>query len=214
MAADTRLRIGIDLDNTLACYERLFADLARERGLLSARATPSRVELRNRLRREGHEEIWTQMQGEAYGPRMRDAEPFAGALDFVARCREAGGQVFIVSHRTRRPYRGKRHDLHAAATDWLERHDFIGRRGSGLRRANVFLEPTWQRKLGRIAALRCTHFIDDLREILEHERFPAAAVPILFDPAGAAKRDVKVTRARSWSDIAALILESPGRERS
>jgi hypothetical protein len=205
VAADGGLRIGIDLDNTLACYESLFADLARERGLLSARAAPSRVELRNRLRREGQEEAWTEMQGEAYGPRMRDAEPFAGAVEFVARCIEGGAKVFIVSHRSRHPYRGKRHDLHAAANDWLARHRFVGRGGVGLTRRNVFLEPEWQRKLARISTLGCTHFIDDLREILEHERFPQSVVPILFDPTGASKRQARIARADSWSDVATLI---------
>ena len=36
-----RLRIGIDLDNTLVCYERLFAELAREHGLPATAANRS-----------------------------------------------------------------------------------------------------------------------------------------------------------------------------
>jgi len=33
--------------------------------------------------------------------------------------------VFIISHRTRHPFIGEPHDLHAAALSWLERQGFF-----------------------------------------------------------------------------------------
>jgi hypothetical protein len=212
VAPEKHLRIGIDLDNTLACYDRVFVALARERGLLAPGGTPpSRIELRQRLRREGREDLWTEMQGVAYGPRMAEVEPFAGVVDFVARCADLGAQVFIISHRTRYPYRGEPHDLHAAARAWLERQGFIGHNDSAIAAADVFLELDRRRKLQRIATLRCTSFVDDLPEIFEDEDFPRSARPILFDPDGGWKGRVAIARATSWNEIAALILgDTPG----
>lgn len=202
-----RLRIGIDLDNTLVCYERLFAELAREHGLPATAA--NRIELRDRLRLAGQEDLWTEMQGEAYGPRMRDAEPFAGALDFVERCAADGAEIFIVSHRTPYPYRGARHDLHAAARDWLARHGFVGTTRIAI--DNVFLEVDRPQKLGRIVALRLTHFIDDLPEVLADEQFPRATTQILFDPGGAWSGTLSCARASSWDDVGALIFDAGDR---
>jgi len=198
------IRIGIDLDNTLVCYERLFLALAQERGLVPPDVTLSRIEVRNRLRAEDREHLWTELQGEAYGPRMQDAVPFDGALEFLARCKDAGATVFIVSQRTRHPYRGARHDLHDAALQWLEGRGFVGRDGTGLPRANVLFKRTPGDKLTAIAALDCNHFVDDLPELLGDDRFPASTVPILFDPTGAWPAS-RVTRAASWNEVAALI---------
>jgi hypothetical protein len=205
------LRIGIDLDNTLVCYEDLFPTLARERGLVPAEARLSRIALRQRLRAAGTEHLWTELQGEAYGPRMTDAMPFSGALDFLSQCRAAGATVFIVSHRSRSPYSGHTCDLHEAAHGWLEQHGFVGSNGSGLSRANVMLEPTMSDKLSRIAALDCTHFIDDLPEVFKDKRFPASTAPILFDPTDTSAEHGTLTRVASWPEIADVIFAARSR---
>jgi hypothetical protein len=200
-----RLRIGIDLDNTLVCYERLFPALARERGLVPADCAMSRIELRDRLRAEGREHLWTELQGEAYGPRMREAPPFDGALEFLARCHRAGAAVFIVSHRSRKPYSGGTADLHDAAHRWLEHHGFAGDNGGALPQENVRLEPTLGRKIDAIAALGLSHFVDDLPELFAHERFPAATLRILFDPTRAWEGEAEGNRVASWNEVSALL---------
>jgi len=72
----------------------------------------------------------------------------------------------------------------------------------------VFLEETRDRKLARIAALGCTHFIDDLPEVLGAAGFPAAVDRILFDPLALHVPPAGVCGVRSWHDVAAALLGS------
>src|SRR5262249_47195569 len=139
---EAAMLIGLDFDNTLVCYDRLFHRLAVERGLVPAELPATKKAVRDFLRTAGREENWTELQGVAYGPRITDAEPFPGAKRFVRRCRADGVRVAIVSHKTRLPYRGEQHDLHAAAHAFLEAHGFYETRDTGLSADDVFLELT------------------------------------------------------------------------
>jgi hypothetical protein len=197
--------IGIDFDNTIVCYDEVFGRVAVEQGLVPPHVATSKTAIRDHLRSIAQEDRWTELQGTIYGQRIMDAPPFPGVVDFFAACRESGIRVAIVSHRTRFPYLGERHDLHAAARDWLARHGFHDPDRVGLPVDRVFLEETKEAKLARIAALGCTHFIDDLPELLADPRFPAAVQPILFDPhrQHGAPRGVEI--ATSWTGLRAII---------
>lgn len=199
----SQLRIGIDLDNTIVCYDPLFAELARQRQLGAGGVPLSRVDLRDHLRRSGREDLWTELQGEAYGVRMEEATPFPGALAFVEECARRRVPTFVISHRTRFPHRGPETDLHAAAQGWLERRGFA-RRGA-LSSAAIFLEMTREDKLRRIASLRCTHFIDDLPDVLGDPAFPRGTSPILFDPEDRMAAS-PFQRLRSWTEGLRLLL--------
>jgi len=138
--------------------------------------------VRDYLRKIDKEDRWTEMQGYVYGPRLGDAQAFPGVLEYIRDQVKAGTEVFIVSHKTKHPYLGPKYDLHAAALGWLEQNGFFDARRIGLPRAHVFLELTKKEKLQRIAALGCTHFIDDLPELLAEPDFPASVRKVLFDP--------------------------------
>ena len=161
--------VGLDFDNTIACYDTLFHRLAVERGLIDPDHAADKTAIRDRLRAEGREDDWTQMQGLAYGPRIVEAEPFPGAVDCIAALMGAGVVTFIVSHKTRTPYRGEPHDLHAACRRFLEVH---GISPALIAAERVFLEPTKAAKISRIRGLACTHFVDDLPEFLAEPTFP------------------------------------------
>src|SRR5689334_1104441 len=118
--------IGLDFDNTIVRYDRLFHRLAVERSLLPVELPATKQAVRDHLRSIGREDDWTELQGIAYGPRIVDAEPWPGVLPFLWRCHQAGWRVVVVSHKTRHPYRGEKHDLHAAAHAFLKAHDFYG----------------------------------------------------------------------------------------
>ena len=171
------LRIGIDLDNTIVCYDAVFHELASSRGVISAALPATKEAVRQHLRRRGMEDVWTEMQGEAYGPRMADAPAFLGVREFFASCAPAGAALFIVSHRTAVPFVGPAHDLHAAAHHWLADARL-------LENANgcVYLETTRQAKLQRIRDIDPDYFIDDQAEILLDAAFPRRTVAVLFDP--------------------------------
>lgn len=200
--------VGLDLDNTIVCYDGLFHRLACERGLIPHGIPLVKEAVRDYLRATGAEDAWTELQGAVYGERMPEAEPFPGSLDFIASCVGSGVEVAIVSHRTRWPYRGPRYDLHAAAFGWLETVGVTDAAQIGLRPDCVYLEETKEAKLQRIASLGCTHFVDDLPEFLTHAGFPTGVERILFDPSSfAAPVDAgTLTIAESWATIASQLL--------
>jgi hypothetical protein len=201
------LRLGVDFDNTLICYDGVFHAVALEQGLIPAATGTSKEEVRDHLRAVGREDDWTALQGLVYGGRLRQAAPYPGALELLAEVVRAGVEVSIVSHKTRHPYRGPALDLHAAALDWLEQVGCFDEAHVGLPRERVHFLVTKEEKLARVGELGCTHFVDDLPEILLAPGFPAAAARVLFAPAGPPMLPAApaVACVRSWAELRALL---------
>jgi len=177
------MRIGLDFDNTIVCYDGLFHRVAAEQGLIPADLPRNKVAVRDYLRRIGREPAWTELQGTVYGGRMAEAETYPGVRDFMVWAVAQGIELFIVSHKTRHPFLGAQYDLHQAARDWVDAslvHD-----GAPLIPAErVYFELTKEEKLARIGACGCGLFLDDLPEILAAPGFPPQTEPLLFDPEG------------------------------
>jgi FMN phosphatase YigB (HAD superfamily) len=197
--------IGLDFDNTIVRYDGLFHRLAVERGLIHAELPATKQAVRDFLRAAGREDEWTELQGIAYGPRITDAEPWPGVKDFLRSCGAAGVRVAVVSHKTRNPYRGEKHDLHAAAHAFLDAHGFFAS-DTGLSLERVFLELTLAEKLARIGSLGCAAFVDDLPEVLREAAFPAGVRKVLFDPADAHADDESHHRVTSWEACGEMLL--------
>src|SRR6476469_5200990 len=118
----SRTIIGIDLDNTLVCYDELFHSVACQEGLIEAAAPRSKEHIRDsiRLLPQG-ENKWTRLQAIVYGVQMSGAIAFAGCEDFLRHCSERGTRAVIVSHKTKfATLDGKPVDLRAAAIDWMK----------------------------------------------------------------------------------------------
>jgi hypothetical protein len=206
------MHLGVDFDNTIVCYDALFHKVAHERGLIPAEVPVNKSDVRNYLRRIGNEDAWTEMQGYVYGARMAEAAPYPGVLEFFQACRGAGIRLSIISHKTKHPFLGEKYDLHAAATSWLEQQGVFDSARIGLPRDGVCFELTKAAKLERIAALGCTHFIDDLPEFLAEPAFPAGALRILFDSNDLYAEETRFIRAQTWGEIRELFaadLKSP-----
>jgi len=205
------LRLGIDFDNTLIAYDRVFRAQARARKLLSGGFRGSKQAVRDAVRLLPDGEIaWQRLQGYVYGQGIGEAALFAGVDRFLRRCRQAGHTVFIVSHKTEYAnYDPTRVNLRAAALGFMEMHGFFDPRRYAIARENVFFEGTRADKLARIAALRCTHFVDDLVEVLTDPGFPAGIERVLFGRAGNT-RTPGLRVCASWREIAAAVLaEAP-----
>ncbi len=203
------LRLGIDFDNTIVCYDALFHRVALEDGCIPAELPANKSDVRNHLRSVGREDHWTEMQGRVYGARMAEAAPYPGVLEFFRACRDLGIAVFIISHKTRTPFAGKPYDLHAAARDWLERQGFLDPSRIGLPPGNVFFELTKADKLRRIGNCGCTHFIDDLPELLAEADFPANVARVLFDPNRLYLGDSRFRRLHRWNAAPRVVLGFP-----
>jgi hypothetical protein len=189
------MRIGIDLDNTLADYRRSLERLCVRYGVPGPYADPKLV-LRGTLRARGQESEWTRLQGELYGPLMREAELFAGAAEVIRKWRQSGCEVCVVSHRTKYPIAGKKHDLHGFARTWIEEVK--------LPVADLFFEESKEAKVARIQSLGCDLFIDDLPEVLGHPAFPATSRKILFDPGRSHPWQQDIESAATWPEIEML----------
>ncbi len=196
------MRIGLDFDNTIVCYDRLFHAIARDAGLIPANLPATKLAVRDHLRSIGREDDWTEMQGVAYTTRILEAEPFPGVIEFLAWARQAGIEIAIVSQKTVYPFRGARNNLHDAARGWIAGR--LQKAGALVSPDLVFFELSKQDKLARVASLGCTHFVDDLPELLLDSAFPSGAKPILFDPAGTLDADPRVARMTGWNEIRAF----------
>jgi hypothetical protein len=200
------MQVGLDFDNTIVCYDRLFHRLARERELIPETVPATKSAVRDHLRAIGREDDWTELQGIGYGPRITDAEPFPGVQDFLKLCKSRDIRVAIISHKTKHPYRGEKYDLHEAAHSFLTRHGFYRTSDTGLSPLSVWLELTKQNKLDRIGSLGCDLFVDDLPEFLGEESFPTRPRKVLFDPENACSDRGDYTRVRSWAEIGTLVV--------
>jgi hypothetical protein len=206
------MRIGIDFDNTIACYDGVFHAAALEKRLIPADLGRDKNSVRDHLNGSGRKDDFTELQGYVYGSRMELVSPYAGFAAFVPAARRAGHELFIVSHKTKHPILGPKHDMHAAARGFLEARGFMGAGETKIPPANVFFELTKEEKVARAASLGCEVFIDDLPEILAMSGFPDGMRRVLFDPENqfAGREAVGIERLTSWAGIAADL----NRERS
>lgn len=200
--------IGLDFDNTIVCYDQAIEQLAEELFELPEEVPRTKLGLRDHLRAEGRESEWTAFQGELYGPGMRYAQPFEGAIETMLLFVDNGYELVIVSHRSRRPYEGPSYDLHASARGWVADHlqtAGLFAEGSG----NVNFLETRQEKVARIAELGCYAFLDDLPEVLGDSGFPASTIGILFEPSGDRGTPNRYHRISSWPQFSETLAALP-----
>jgi hypothetical protein len=122
--------------------------------------------------------------------------------EFVRACRDRRLTVYVVSHKTEfAGYDDTRTNLRQAALDWMRAQRFFDADGLGLGPADVFFESTRGEKIERIRSLGCTHFIDDLEEVLVDPAFPARIVKILYAPDAVLDAAGEIKVMPSWPDI-------------
>ena len=99
------MKIGIDLDNTLVCYDEVFRKYGEELGILPEGTKQNRSEIRTYIRNQVDGETrWQELQGQVYGKGLSKAKLFPGVHRFLWRCRQKGITVEIISHKTEYAY--------------------------------------------------------------------------------------------------------------
>jgi hypothetical protein len=177
----SRLRIGIDFDNTIITYDDVFRAAAKAKGLIAADCSGSKQAVRDAIRLLPDGELaWQRLQGQVYGKGIAAATMVAGVAAFLRRAKAEDCAIVVVSHKTEYGhFDPDRVNLRKAALDWMTGQGlFDGDHGIALE--NVYFESTRSEKLKRIAALSLTHFIDDLEEVLTDPDFPPDVARILF----------------------------------
>jgi hypothetical protein len=205
------MKVGIDFDNTLVSYDNVFLKAASEHNLLPQSFSGGKKDVRNAIRASAGEAAWTKLQAEVYGNRMAEARMIEGAKEFVAACRESGATVNVVSHKTRFAAADPGGaDLHAVARSWMEANGFFSKEGLGLRREDIYFEPTREGKCRRIEALGCGYFIDDLEEVFREPSFPLGVQCFLLHRGDGPVPSGPFTAFASWDAITEAVFSRAG----
>ena len=194
--------LGLDFDNTLVHYDNLFHKLALEKNLIEESVPAQKTAIRDYLRSRGQDVYFTLLQGEVYGLRILEAEPAEGMISTLKALQENGISMHLISHKTKTPYKGPAYDLQAAARAWLEKYGFFSTEGLSWTQEQVYFEESKESKLLRIKSLNCTHYIDDLPEILD--MLPPQMNRILYAP-NDPTTSLKHTHMRNWEELPKII---------
>jgi hypothetical protein len=200
------VRIGIDFDNTIAGFDAVFLELAKQMSLVDAGFFGSKQILRDTIRCQPEGEIkWQKLQGRAYGAGMPWAQLIDGVDRFLQHCQTTGQKVYIISHKTEYGhYDWERINLRRASVDWMTAQGFFQGDRLGLSPEDVYFETTRKEKLERIGSLGCSVFIDDLEEVLLDPDFPKGIKRILYSKSGApVPKDL--VRCTSWNEISQAV---------
>ena len=197
------LLLGLDFDNTLISYDQLFYRVALDKALVPEETLQKKNAVRDYLRQQGREEDWIRLQGEVYGSRILEAKPYQGMLEVINSFSSKRVPMRIVSHKTLTPYLGEPWDLHAAARSWLAQQRIHDVNNMIFSEEQVFFELTKESKVERIVELGCTHYVDDLPEILQ--MIPDHVEKILFSPDEAPEKHPDWTVMQSWYELPAIL---------
>lgn len=178
------MRIGLDFDNTLVCYDQAFYTVACQLGLLpSDFSACTKQAVKTFLQAQGSagEQTWQALQGQVYGQFIQQAHLFAGVEAFLKKCQEAQYDIWIVSHKTQYGHFDEtRTDLRMAASRFMEKHGFFSK--YGLNPEQVLFCATRDEKIKTLSDLKLDCFVDDLFEVLTHPAFPKVVRPYWFVP--------------------------------
>ncbi len=134
-------KIGIDFDNTILNYDRVFRILAKKIYNEDYKnLDKSNIRL-NIIKKYGEKE-WMKIQGKAYGKYIKFARINEGIQNFIKRGIILGYEIYIVSHKTEFGHFDKsKINLREAAINWLRNHKFFLKNKIGFnKKNNIFLK--------------------------------------------------------------------------
>lgn len=117
------------------------------------------------------------MQSIIYGEEIEFAKPFPNVKQILSKLKKKH-DLFLVSHKSKFPYLGKRINLIERANRWLVKNKFTKCKNSIFLSENVFFEKSIKKKIERIKKIKCDIFIDDLKSLLNS--LPCAVLKIYF----------------------------------
>ena len=176
-----KLHIGIDLDNTIICYDEAFHKVAVQNSFIPKQVGSTKREVKKYLTAlGGGQHRWEKLQGMVYGKQISQASLFHGVLEFIdAVCAHPINRVSIVSHKTKIAHHDPdQTNLRVSALQFLQKHKLIA--PDRLNIGQVYFCDTLDEKVRKIAHLGCQIFIDDLVKVFEHREFSPRCKPILF----------------------------------
>jgi thiamine kinase-like enzyme len=200
-----KLKIGLDFDNTLVCYDRVFIEQAIRLNFLPEHWSGTKQSIKTELLKspEG-ESMWQRLQGQVYGPAMRSAVLFSGVSSFLIRARQKGHKIFIASHKTKYGHQDEtKTPLREKALQWMKNKGFFDPTFFGIHRDNVHFCDSRKEKAAKIRELGVDVFIDDLECIFNEDGFPVTK-KILFRSSPTSS--FEGLYCQSWAEISDEVL--------
>ncbi len=195
------MKIGIDFDNTLISYDEIFYKIAFSKGLIKDKVPKTKVGIRDYFIKNNHEEVFTNLQAEVYGPQITNANIFDGVLETLNYLSK-NNSIVIVSHKTIFPYSGPKYNLRDFADKWLKKYQL---HTSCLNTpiSNIFYENSLQNKTRRIIDLNCDIFVDDLPKVLNS--LPKNIKKFLFNPNNEYVKNKELSIFDSWEKLPRIL---------
>ena len=155
---------GFDFDNTLINYDKVFFKEALKENLISKKTKKEKINIKNTILKKKNLKAWQYLQSVVYSQKINYAVPNRELLSVLRLLKKKKIKYFVVSHKTKFPYFGKKINLHNISRKWLDKNIF--NKKNNLKKCDYFFEETIPNKIKRIKKLKITHFVDDLKEII------------------------------------------------
>lgn len=192
--------IALDLDNTIICYNGAFRAAAEILDCLPE-GPVHKGSIKSAAVNKGGNDLWTELQGIAYGAAISHATFFPGFQRFTEVADLTKNPLVVISHKTEFPAIGDRTSLRDAALTWLKANGFNSN-------IPVIFCDSREEKIEVLRSYRCRTMIDDLPEIYQSLRYPESTAFLLFDPFDHYPTWSESKRIKSWDEgIAVLFSE-------
>ena len=186
-----KLRIGIDLDNTIIDYSNSFIFGINNNKLLTKNIINLIIK-KNKINNISIKELikskiiqttngekkWRKLQSEVYGKLITYALVNSEIYKFLTLCNHKNYKIYIVSHKTKYGHYSKKENLlRLSALKFLKNKKIIN---NFINSKNIFFTDTLNDKINKISELKLDYFIDDLKKIFDNKNFPKRTKKILF----------------------------------
>ena len=195
--------VGFDFDNTIISYEKLFKKIAYKKKLVPKNIKSNKNSVKEYLIKKNKETEWTILQGEVYGKYIMDAKIYVGVKKIMKSLSKNKIKFYIISHKTKFPYLGRKINLQVAAKKWIYKNILRDDNSINLSIKDIFFENSIKEKISRINKLRCNIYIDDLPKILE--LLPKGVIKILFTPNQKSQQKKPIITMKKWIDFNKII---------
>mgnify|MGYP001157413193 CR=1 FL=1 len=195
--------VGFDFDNTIISYEKLFKKIAYKKKLVPKNIKPNKSSVKEYLVKKNREREWTILQGEVYGTHIMHAKIYAGVKKVMKSLSKNRIKFYIISHKTKFPYRGKKVNLHLAARKWIYKNIIVKDNSINFSKKDIFFEESIKEKISRIKKLKCNIYVDDLIKILD--LLPKSVIKVLFDYNQKNKKKRSIVIIKKWTELNKII---------
>ena len=166
------MRIGIDLDNTIINYHKLF-NLECKR-IIHSNKKPKDIssifftkeKTKNYIIKNFSLEKWIYIQNLVYAKKIHFAEIDDHFLNFLKFCKDLNYEIFIISHKTKFSNIFKNINLRNESINFLKAKKIFQRKL--VKKKNIFFYSEREKKIEKIKKMKLDYYIDDLKVVLEN----------------------------------------------